>query len=115
MPNQDCRKSQIKSCVIFPSVQGKEISLSPEARLEEAVRLAEAIWLDVVHAEIIKIREIKPSIFFGNGFLEKLRQDIEEKSIDLVIIDISSWLPRKIYCYFTLVKSYIKNIVIQFD
>ncbi len=89
MPNQDCRKSQIKSCVIFPSVQGKEISLSPEARLEEAVRLAEAIWLDVVHAEIIKIREIKPSIFFGNGFLEKLRQDIEEKSIDLVIIDSS--------------------------
>ena len=75
--------------MIFPSVQGKNISLSPEARLEEAVRLAEAIWLDVVYKDIVKVREIKPAIFFGNGFLEQLQKQIEEKEIDLVVVDTS--------------------------
>lgn len=75
--------------MIFPSLQGKVISLSPEARLEEAVRLAEAIWLDVVYAEIVKLREVKPAIFFGNGFLEKLEQKIGEQGIKLVVVDTS--------------------------
>ena len=78
-----------KACVIFPSVQGKEISLSPEARLDEAVRLAQAIWLDIVYSAIVKVREIKPAIFFGNGFLEQLQQQISEKNIELVIVDTS--------------------------
>ena len=86
--NQSKSNSQ-KACVIFPSVQGKTVSLSPEARLEEAVRLAQAIWLDVAYSEIVKVREIKPAIFFGNGFLEQLQQQIEEKEIDLVVVDTS--------------------------
>ena len=81
--------SSIKACVIFPDVMGKEISLSPEARLDEAIRLSQAIWLDVVYSEIVKLREIKPSIFFGNGFLERLQTQIVEKQIDLVIVDAS--------------------------
>ena len=83
---QEQRKNS-KACVLFPQVSGKEFSLSPESRLEEAVRLAQAIWLDVAWAEIIKVREIKPAIFFGNGVLEKISQKISEENIELLIID----------------------------
>lgn len=89
MKEAESKNSSQKACVIFPNVQGKNISLSPEARLEEAVRLAEAIWLDVVYKDIVKVREIKPAIFFGNGFLEQLQKQIEEKEIDLVVVDTS--------------------------
>ena len=79
----------LKACVIFPSISGKEISLSPDSRLEEATRLAQAIWLDVVHAEVVKLREVRPAIFFGNGYLENLQNIITEKGIELVIVDSS--------------------------
>lgn len=82
-------KASVKTAVIFPSVSGKEVSLAPDSRLEEAVRLAEAIDLNVVHAEVVKVREIKPAIFFGNGFLENLQNKIAELEIELVVTDTS--------------------------
>lgn len=85
----DFNRPSIKTAVIFPSVSGKEISLAPDSRLEEAVRLAEAISLNVVYSEIVKVREIKPSIFFGNGFLENLQNKIAESEIELVVVDTS--------------------------
>lgn len=82
-------KSPSKACVIFPQVTGKNISLSPESRLEEAVRLAQAIDLEVVYSEVVKLREIKPSIFFGNGFLENLQIQLTAQEIELLIVDTS--------------------------
>ena len=91
--------SSVKTAVIFPLVSGKEISLAPDSRLEEAVRLAEAINLNVICSEIVKVREIKPAIFFGNGFLENLQNKIAEQEIELVVIDTVSYthltLPTK--------------------
>lgn len=85
----DFNRPLVKTAVIFPSVSSKEISLAPDSRLEEAVRLAEAISLNVVYSEIVKVREIKPSIFFGNGFLENLQNKIAESEIELVVVDTS--------------------------
>lgn len=76
-----------KACVLFPSVADSQIQLSPAARLEEAVGLAAAINLDIVYQEIIKIREIKPSTFFAQGFLDKITNIISENDIELVIVD----------------------------
>ena len=85
---KDSRKhKKIKTCVVFPQILGKEFSLSAESRLEEAVRLAQAINLDVTEQEIVKVREVRPAIFFGNGFLEKLSQIFNQKEITLLIID----------------------------
>ena len=57
--------------------------------MEEACGLALAINLDVVFADIAKLRQIKPSVFLGQGYLEKLEQVIKEKEIELLILDIS--------------------------
>ena len=43
----------------------------------------------VICSEIVKVREIKPAIFFGNGFLENLQNKIAEQEIELVVIDTS--------------------------
>lgn len=90
MPGFDTNKNhRSKAAVVFPSLPNSTIQLSPEARLEEACGLALAINLDVVFADIAKLRQIKPSVFLGQGYLEKLEQVIKEKEIELLILDIS--------------------------
>ena len=78
---------KISACVICPSVIGQEGSLSEENRLEEAVGLALAIKLEVLYSETLRMREIKPSTFFGKGFIEKMKSIIAEKELELMVID----------------------------
>ncbi|WP_377809421.1 GTPase HflX [Azospirillum sp. A29] len=59
----------------------------PESRLEEAVGLAQAIQLDVVHAECAKVSRPQPSTLLGSGTVEHLAQVVEEAEATLVILD----------------------------
>ncbi|MFQ5562279.1 MAG: GTPase HflX [Parvularculaceae bacterium] len=61
----------------------------PAARLEEAVGLAAAIDLDIVHAEIAKIATPRPSTLLGAGKVEDIRLKLNARAPrpDLVIID----------------------------
>ena len=66
------------------------IQLSPEARLEEACGLRSGGFnLDVVFADIVKLREVKPATFLGHGYLEKLQEIIGSRDIELLIVDMS--------------------------
>ena len=78
---------KICACVVYPDISGRNIELSPDAQLEEACGLALAINLDVVHREIIKVREIKPGMFFSRGILDKLRPSLS--GAELLIVDAS--------------------------
>jgi GTP-binding protein HflX len=60
---------------------------SVEARLEEAVGLAEAIRLDVVGAEVANITRPRPSSLLGSGTVESLGGLIGENDVGLVVID----------------------------
>src|SRR5690606_6440015 len=60
---------------------------TPEARLEEAVGLARAIDLDVVHAETIKVARPRPATLLGTGAIERLKAVISDTGAGLVIID----------------------------
>lgn len=82
-------KRQTRACVIFPNILNSKVQLSPEARLEEAVGLAVAINLNVVHSEPIKLKEIKPGAFFGQGYIDRLAALFSEKELDLLIVDAS--------------------------
>ncbi|MBR1825532.1 MAG: GTPase HflX [Alphaproteobacteria bacterium] len=81
------QNTKIKACVICPIVSGKEQSLSAESRLEEANGLALAINLDIVHSEIVRLKELKPAMYFSRGFTERLRPIIEENAIELMVVD----------------------------
>ena len=63
------------------------MSLSPEARLAEAVGLAEAIDLDVVHCEVFTVTQPKPGTLIGTGKVEQLAWIVAETEAELVIID----------------------------
>lgn len=84
-----CEKPSIKSGIVFPDILGQKISLSAEARLEEAEGLALAINLDIRYKEIAKVRNVKPATLVGQGVIDRLLKEIEEQKIELVIFDCS--------------------------
>src|SRR5207302_1553823 len=63
------------------------IGRSVEARLEEAVGLAQAIRLDVVGAEIAPIARPRPSSLLGSGTLDTLGALISDNGVGVVVID----------------------------
>ena len=60
---------------------------SPAARLDEAVRLAEAINLQIIHADIVPVPKIRPATLFGSGKVEELARLIADLCPSIVIID----------------------------
>jgi GTPase len=60
---------------------------STEARLEEAVGLAQAIRLDVVDAEIARIARPRPSSLLGSGTIESLGETISKNAVQVVVVD----------------------------
>lgn len=84
-----CDKPSVKAGIVFPDIMGQKISLSADSRLEEAHGLALAINLDVQYKEIAKIRNVKPATLVGQGVIDRLLKEIEEKKLDLIIFDCS--------------------------
>ncbi|MCW5698346.1 MAG: GTPase HflX [Rhodospirillales bacterium] len=79
--------------VLYPHLSRREVDggRSPDARLLEAVGLAEAIRLDVVHSEVVNVPRMRPSTLLGAGTVERLAQviralDDDYESEDFVVI-----------------------------
>ncbi len=60
-----------------------------DAQLEEAKGLALAISVEIVLAQILRVRSVKPATLFGSGQIEDLAAQIEARDVELVIIDAS--------------------------
>jgi GTP-binding protein HflX len=60
---------------------------SPAARLQEAVGLAAAIDLEVVHSEIVNLKQPRPATLFGEGKMAELAAVAAERDIELAIVD----------------------------
>ncbi|WP_367718801.1 GTPase HflX [Nitratireductor sp. GISD-1A_MAKvit] len=68
--------------------EGAAVSVrASEARHEEALGLAEAIDLDVVFADIVTVNAPRPSTLLGTGKLEEIASQVENREVDVVIID----------------------------
>ena len=79
-----------RSLVLHPQLSSNDRLLrgySVGRRLEECVRLAEAIGLLIVHSEVIKVHKPRPSSLIGKGSLDRLSSIIISKDIDVTIID----------------------------
>jgi GTPase len=75
--------------VVVPTLKNERSALvrPPEARMEEAVGLAEAIGLLVVAREMLSVSKPRPSHYLGLGQVEALAATIKEHEIDLLIYD----------------------------
>lgn len=70
-----------------PKATAADLRRRPEARLAEAVGLAAAIELEVVHAEVVWLSAWRPATLIGSGKTEELAAWIAENPIDVVIVD----------------------------
>ena len=63
------------------------LSRSPEARHEEAIGLARAIDLDLVHSAIVTVAAPRPATLIGSGKVEELAGIVKAKEAELVVVD----------------------------
>jgi len=91
--------ARTKAVVVAPSVaararaavedgeQRPHIPLSPQAKLDEAVGLAEAIDLEITHSEFFTVAQPRPATLIGAGKVKDLANIVAETGAELVIID----------------------------
>ena len=87
--------SQIKAFVIVP-VDKRDLDQNItdsdsfiDNKLAEAIGLAQAIELEVVYADSVKVSRIIPSTYMGKGQVENFNVLIEEHEPDIVIVDMN--------------------------
>ena len=86
-PSIDRRPEAEAAFVIHP-VRPREISArDPDARLAEAIGLAEALDLRVQDGEVISLRKTTPATLFGSGKVEDLAGRMEELGVTVVVVD----------------------------
>ena len=76
-----------RAIVLRPLVSAEEGVRDGEARLLEAVGLAQALGLDVAAAEAAPVRQVSPRTFFGSGRVERLKGQTESVGAGVVVVD----------------------------
>lgn len=56
-------------------------------KLAEAVNLAQALDIDVAHAESVTLSRINPATLLGGGVVERLAAVVTEKQLEVVVVD----------------------------
>lgn len=78
----------MRACVLHPALKAAAGERrSAEARLAEAVGLAAAIDLQVVHAEVVPVATWRPATLIGQGKVAGLAQLFEAEPVDVVVVD----------------------------
>ena len=83
-PNSDTTRTLILHPVPADRHRGGR---DPDARLAEAVGLAQAIALMVVHAECVRVKRPRPATLFGLGMVERFEEFAAAHEIALVVVD----------------------------
>jgi GTP-binding protein HflX len=86
-PFIDQREERVRAGLICPDYRGNSSVHTAEARKAEFEGLAEAIKLDVVFSDLVKVREIKPATFIGGGTVEALAARVKAENIELLLVD----------------------------
>lgn len=76
-----------RAIVLRPLASAHESIRDGEARLLEAVGLAQALDLDIAHAEAAPLRQVSPRTYFGAGRVDKLKQQVEQLGAGVVVVD----------------------------
>jgi GTP-binding protein HflX len=90
-PKTVTQNSEIESehcLVIHPHVKNhRGAGRDPNSRLDEIVSLALAIGVDVIHAEVVSLNRIKPSMLFGKGTVQSISDTISSNHVGIAVID----------------------------
>jgi len=83
----DWRPEIQAALVIHPVRAGRRSLRAPEARLDEAVGLAEALDLQVRHAAVAHLRAATPATLFGKGKTAELGDLARQYDVNVVVVD----------------------------
>jgi GTPase len=83
----DQRAKPTRVGLVCPDVRGQAGHHSIEARQAEFEGLAEAITVDMVFSEVVKVRDIRPATFLGQGHVEAIAQKVKEGEVELLLVD----------------------------
>lgn len=87
-PTPEAQEKDINRAVVLrPLPSAAETVRHGEARLLEAVGLAQALGLEVAAAEAAPLRQISPRTYFGSGRVDKLKQQSEDLGAGVIVID----------------------------
>ncbi|MDP9422505.1 MAG: GTPase HflX [Pseudomonadota bacterium] len=76
-----------RALVVVPERTGEGGLRSLDARIEEAVGLAQAIGIEVVARKSFKLRQIRPAGLFGKGQVEEIAALADEHRAKLLVVD----------------------------
>jgi GTP-binding protein HflX len=80
--------TETRALVLHPDITSEPDRRDARYALEEAVSLAHALpGLDVVGAQIVRLKKPQPGMLFGKGKIEELGARIAAEEIGLVLID----------------------------
>jgi GTP-binding protein HflX len=73
-------------CPVYQAA-GDGTARDPDSRLGEAVGLAQAIDLRVVHTELFGLRQRTPATLIGSGKVDEIARGLEAEPAELVVVD----------------------------
>lgn len=76
-----------RAIVLRPLAGTGDAARDGEARLLEAVGLAQALGLDIAAAEAAALRQVSPRTYFGAGRVERLKDQSEELGAGVIVVD----------------------------
>ena len=77
---------QLRAYIVHP-VLSSDRSSEADYKLEEAVRLSEALEVEVIASDLINVREIRASEYFGKGKLNDMAAVINADDVDLLVVN----------------------------
>jgi GTPase len=78
----------LNRAVVLRPIGGTDVNAhATEARLQEAVGLAQALGLDVARADTAALRQISPRTYFGSGRVEQLKRTAADLGAGVIVID----------------------------
>jgi GTPase len=83
----DHRPPAQSALVLHPSSPRTSHLRDPEARLAEAVGLAQALDLHVARAELVPLRSATPATLLGRGKVDEIGRLCDELEVDVVVVD----------------------------
>ena len=80
-----------RDIVIGPYLRGREAAgiegRSPDARLDEAIGLAQAIDLEIVASGLVALSQLRPATYLGQGKVEELAGLVKTHEAGIVVMD----------------------------
>jgi GTP-binding protein HflX len=86
-PFIDQRAQRTRVGLVCPEVRGEPARHSSAARQAEFEGLAEAIDVEIAFSEAVKLRELRPATFLGQGTVDALAKRVADEKVELVLVD----------------------------